>query len=315
MINTMLSLAIPTFNRGHLIGQTLAGFDSVLPLSVPIVLRDNGSTDNTQTVVENFQKKTKRKILYYKNETNLGVDQNIFLVIKDCSTRYVWLMGDDDLPEENAWEVISENLEKYADCALLILNYRVWDNKLEHALTGAIIENQNDEYFKNGIELLPNLGELLCFLSILVVERKNFLEALALDCYKPENTAVDFVAPLINILKNFPAVLSSEAIVRFRSGDEDRGFNRIKVIWEYVTLLEKLLYERCNVNILIKTKYIILNRYVIPHLRLRRYRSELTWERRFQILRVLTPKFWDYRLFWTRGIPQLIIPQSFRMGR
>ena len=311
----MISIAIPTYNRGHLIGQTLAGIDAILPLSVPIVIRDNGSTDQTRTVIELFSSRTSRIVIYSNNEENIGIDQNIFRVINDCTTRYVWLMGDDDLPEPNAWEEISTIFEKHSDLAVIILNYRVWDSKLEKAVSAGVIEGEKREYFESGIELLPKVGELLCFLSILIIDREKFINAMSAVGYFPKNTAVDFVSPIIKILKKYPALLSTFPTIRFRSGDEDRGFNRILVIWEYITILEKLLRENKFKKLIKSSKLLMLKRYVIPQLRLRRNRGDLTMILRITIFKTLAAKFWGYKIFWTKGVPQLLIPKKISFSK
>jgi len=71
----LISIIIPTFNRASLIGETL---DSVLAQTYQnweCIVVDDGSTDNTKEVIENYTKKDAR-FQYHKRPNNLPKGAN-----------------------------------------------------------------------------------------------------------------------------------------------------------------------------------------------------------------------------------------------
>jgi glycosyltransferase involved in cell wall biosynthesis len=100
--NNLLSIFIPTFNRGHLIGETLDSFiEQISEYRIPIVISDNCSTDDTFQVVERYKQKYPY-IKYSKNAENLGFDGNVVKMAELVDTKYCWLFGDDDIIKKDA---------------------------------------------------------------------------------------------------------------------------------------------------------------------------------------------------------------------
>ncbi len=100
MPNPILSICIPTFNRAEFLRQNLNSIisqfkDSEVLARTEIVISDNGSVDNTQEVVKEFQGRF-NNIQYFKNQENLGFDRNVLSLVEKSKGEYCWLMGDDD---------------------------------------------------------------------------------------------------------------------------------------------------------------------------------------------------------------------------
>jgi glycosyltransferase involved in cell wall biosynthesis len=74
MINPIISICIPTYNRATNLKETLNSIVSQSRFQetedVEIVILDNGSTDNTSKVIDDFEKKYYRKITRCYNENN-----------------------------------------------------------------------------------------------------------------------------------------------------------------------------------------------------------------------------------------------------
>lgn len=107
MPSPILSICIPTYNRAGFLKQCLDSIASQIknPEHVEIVISDNGSSDNTQSVVEEYQKKFPF-IKYIKNRENLGFDKNVLQVVEKASGDYCWLLGDDDALFKDALECL-----------------------------------------------------------------------------------------------------------------------------------------------------------------------------------------------------------------
>lgn len=96
--DTLLSICLPTYNRAACIESQLtqlAEIDPSLFKQIEVIVSDNCSTDATPQVVERF--KGRMPFVYLRNEENLGPDANFLQCLHTSQSKYVWLLGDDDL--------------------------------------------------------------------------------------------------------------------------------------------------------------------------------------------------------------------------
>lgn len=95
----LLTICLPTYNRAKYLKMQLERFSSMpqeLWQDIRIFISDNCSTDNTQSIGNEYSGKEGVDIVYHRNESNLGMDGNFVTCFKAAKTRYVWLLGDDD---------------------------------------------------------------------------------------------------------------------------------------------------------------------------------------------------------------------------
>lgn len=116
-----VSVAMTTFNGGVFLKKQL---DSILNQSVnvfEIIVCDDGSTDGTIPLLEEYSKKSNLK--YYINEQNLGFVKNFEKALTNCSGDYIVLADQDDLwyPEkvETLLELIGDNILIHSNCDLI----------------------------------------------------------------------------------------------------------------------------------------------------------------------------------------------------
>lgn len=109
-----LEIFILSYNRAHLIGDTL---QSILNQSIQgfaITVLDNGSTDNTKEVVSHF-----KEIQFIGSEQNNGADWNFKRAITLASRDYVMLFHDDDLIHPRYIEYALELFESHPDASIV----------------------------------------------------------------------------------------------------------------------------------------------------------------------------------------------------
>jgi abequosyltransferase len=107
----LLTLAIPTYNRGVFLRQFLDSVRDQLrsTLEVELIVSDNASTDETPEIMrEELQIGT--RLTYIRNPENIGSDANFLQCYERASGRYVWVMGDDDVLAPYALQRIVECL-------------------------------------------------------------------------------------------------------------------------------------------------------------------------------------------------------------
>ena len=103
----IVSITIPTYNRGYLLKETLVALfsqinEDQLYDQVEVVVCDNASLDNTAEVVNFYISQNKYRIIYNKNEENLGVIKNILKTVELSNGTFWMFYGDDDVVPKGA---------------------------------------------------------------------------------------------------------------------------------------------------------------------------------------------------------------------
>lgn len=114
----LLSLCIPTYNRGAILRKALENLVS-LPIfresrEIEVVISDNASTDETREVGETFATRYPDKIRYYRNEQNV-VDVNFGLVLARASGVFRRLSNDTLLHTDEGLRFTLDTIRKYQD--------------------------------------------------------------------------------------------------------------------------------------------------------------------------------------------------------
>lgn len=94
----LLTIAIPTYKRSHLLGELLrvlapqlAGHDEI-----ELLISDNASPDNTPQLVQQFID-AGLVVHYQRHPQNIGADANFISCFQKAQGKYFWLLGDDDI--------------------------------------------------------------------------------------------------------------------------------------------------------------------------------------------------------------------------
>ncbi len=110
-INPIVSVVIPCYNSAQFLEKTI---DSIIKQTLSdweLILVDDGSTDETKKIIENWMKKDER-IKRVFHDRNYGVAKASNTGLKNTRGKYVLVMGSDDLLESDALETCVEILEK-----------------------------------------------------------------------------------------------------------------------------------------------------------------------------------------------------------
>lgn len=90
-----VSVIIPTYNRAHLIGRAIKSVLNQTYQDFEIIVVDDGSTDSTEEVIKEFQKKDKR-IKYVKHKKNKGEGAARNTGIKISKSPFIAFQDSDD---------------------------------------------------------------------------------------------------------------------------------------------------------------------------------------------------------------------------
>lgn len=100
----LLTIGIPTYNRGHLLQKQLKILKRELCDidydQVEIIIADNCSTDKTKILFREVDFGL-HKCAYICHKKNLGFDKNILFLYMKAKGKYVWFLSDDDHFKKN----------------------------------------------------------------------------------------------------------------------------------------------------------------------------------------------------------------------
>ena len=89
----LVSICIPTYNRAGALILCLEDLIRNKQSDIEIVVSDNGSTDDTESVMKQFQEEG---IRYFRNEKNLYFDLNLIKIVEHAKGEYIFFLSDED---------------------------------------------------------------------------------------------------------------------------------------------------------------------------------------------------------------------------
>ncbi|MCK4891386.1 MAG: glycosyltransferase family 2 protein [Candidatus Pacebacteria bacterium] len=100
--NPLVSVIIPTYNRARLLKRSVGSVLNQTFQDFEIIIIDDGSTDNTESIIKSF---SDPRIKYIKNEKNIGANAARNIGIKISKGKYIAFQDSDD-------EWLTNKLEK-----------------------------------------------------------------------------------------------------------------------------------------------------------------------------------------------------------
>ena len=174
MTHPKVSVIIPTYNRAGFLPRAIKSVLNQIFQDFEIIVVDDGSTDNTEQVVRNFQNRDKR-IKYIWQEQSGGPSKPKNTGIKAARGRYIAFLDSDDewFPEklEKQLELFEKGPSNlgFVGCNLLSIEQKTGKileevklpsslrhNALEKFLVGCFIYSSSDVVVKS--KILANVG-------------------------------------------------------------------------------------------------------------------------------------------------------------
>ncbi len=127
----LVSIGMPVFNGEKSLAQALDALLKQDYTNLEIIISDNGSTDHTPEICQEFLKKDSR-IKYYHSPENLGSNWNFNRVFNLSSGKYFMWAAHDDLRDLSFVRACVEKLEQFPEAVLC------------HTHTSIFIENRKE---------------------------------------------------------------------------------------------------------------------------------------------------------------------------
>ena len=126
-INILVSIIMPTFNNSNFINESIQSVINQKFIFWELIIVDDGSTDNTSNIINNYLYDKRIKYFYQENN-GPAVARNYG--ISKASGKYLAFLDSDDLWRPNKLQVQYNHLKKNPDHRLIHTNYSIFeDNK------------------------------------------------------------------------------------------------------------------------------------------------------------------------------------------
>jgi abequosyltransferase len=193
-----LSICIPTYNFGEFIGETLKSVVDQAGDDVEIIVVDGASTDNTASVVRDFQKHFPR-LTYYLLDKKGGIDKDIAKSMEMAKGDYCWLLSSDDVLKRGAIDRILSEIAAGHDVYLCnrtecdinlhpVYNRSWFSRNTDDAVFNLSRKSELLRYFNKA----QSIGAFFSYMSSIIVLRKKWNATGYDDKYTGTNYAHAF---------------------------------------------------------------------------------------------------------------------------
>ena len=123
-----VSVAIITYNQRHFIPETLSSVLEQNYDDLEIVVADDGSTDGSQELLLDYQRRYPDVIKLVLSEQNQGITKNCNKAFFACTGEYIAWLGGDDLFYPGKLKAQVAAMEENKDCPLCYHPVKVFDS-------------------------------------------------------------------------------------------------------------------------------------------------------------------------------------------
>jgi glycosyltransferase involved in cell wall biosynthesis len=141
-----VSVIMPVYNSEKYISEAIHSVLDQTYQDFELIIVDDGSTDNTSSIVTSFQEKYPQKVMVIIHQKNQGVSQARNTAIKYSQGKYLMFADADDIQIDNRFELTMEKLEKnkvdivFNSCQMIDANGRELEQYKEYP-SGMTSEN------------------------------------------------------------------------------------------------------------------------------------------------------------------------------
>ena len=110
-----LTISTPTFNRAHVIGRVYDSLQKQTNYNFEWLVVDDGSTDNTAELIENFSAQEKRFKITYVKRPRGGYNRALNFILNEVTTDFLYKIDSDDYVMPDTVEKILQWTEEIED--------------------------------------------------------------------------------------------------------------------------------------------------------------------------------------------------------
>ena len=146
--NILISIIIPTYNRAHIIGQTIKSLQNQIFKDYEIIVVDDGGKDNTKMVIEEYNDNRIR--YYWKENAERGAARNFGA--KLAKGKFLNFFDSDDIAYDNHLKTANDFISLNPSIVAFHTSYDWKDTNLKNIGSSVIhIGELNKKIYKNNI--------------------------------------------------------------------------------------------------------------------------------------------------------------------
>jgi glycosyltransferase involved in cell wall biosynthesis len=286
-----VSIVIATYNRAHLIAETL---DSILGQTFQdfeIILVDDGSTDKTREVVAPYAARVQ-----YIVQKNRGPSAARNEGVLKAAADWIAFQDSDDLCAPTHLQTLYGYAKKHSDCGMVFAN-GAYLGSPEHNRDTIIPKHKSRELAERGVGIEDIFDKSIVRLQAALISKQAYDAVGGHD----ESLRISMDLDLaFRLLMKYPVAYIDEVVFLYRKHEGNIGRNEELRLTENIRVIEKLLHNSPAVRSTLGAKR-IASRLAYRYYRLakgRRKRRQLR-EARQSIRRAiaLCPANLKYRLY------------------
>lgn len=125
--NILVSVLMPVYNCSDTLSEAIDCIIAQTYTYWELVICDDGSADDTVSIVEKYIRKYPEKIKLIKNENNMGLNYTLNRCLKLAQGKYIARMDGDDLCSPDRLLIEIEELENNNDIAIISTDMEFFD--------------------------------------------------------------------------------------------------------------------------------------------------------------------------------------------
>lgn len=122
----LITVYITNYNYGLFIQQSVESLLNQTFQDFEVIIIDDGSTDNSKEIIENYSQNPKVSIIHQQNK---GLNKTNNIALRAARGKYIMRLDADDYLETNALEVMSAALENDSSLGLVFPDYYIVDKE------------------------------------------------------------------------------------------------------------------------------------------------------------------------------------------
>lgn len=149
MKKTKVSIILPVYNGEDYVSKSISSILDQTYKNIELVIVNDCSTDDTQQILDEWQKKDSR-IKLVRNSCNLKLPKTLDVGFANASAEYLTWTSADNMYKENAIEVMARYLDEHADVGMVYADYTNIDSK-DRTLDERVLPSADAMPFTNPI--------------------------------------------------------------------------------------------------------------------------------------------------------------------
>lgn len=306
----LISVAIPTYNRGALLEQALESVIPQLGVDVEVVVYDTASTDDTLERMARLA--AGNPILrFIAAPERRSLDEVLLLLLNECRGEYIWFFSSDDRMRLGAIEAVRRRiLDAPERPALVYVNQEITDDT-ERTLIASQVGRTQDCDFLDGRKIVPWLALNLGFISASLIRRESALRLSSAREFVGTRS-LNFHLYLGCLLEGGAALYVGEPLIQARRAAGHPPYEYRDV---FVRDIARILQDAQHCGLGVLAAYRTMNRIVAgQYLRL-----VVSWraDDPAELARTFPSMIetcWMYPAFWLLVVPARVAPRWFVRG-